>query len=164
MITTQNSTIISSHGTTEVRLDSATRHHSLHARVSFCTGDVIALFHAANIQRQASFLTIQLGPDQHITLKPDCLQFVNHSCSPNTFFDTATMQFISLQEVSAGEELCFFYPSTEWDMAQPFQCMCRSSNCLHEIRGAAHLPVDVLCRYRLTPFIINQLNTKSIAV
>lgn len=24
-----------------------------------------------------------------------------------------------------GDELTFFYPSTEWSMAQPFDCLCK---------------------------------------
>lgn len=41
--------------------------------------------------------------------------------------------------LKAGEELTFFYPSTEWDMDQGFNCFCGSENCLGYIGGAKHM-------------------------
>jgi hypothetical protein len=38
--------------------------------------------------------------------------------------------------------MTFFYPSTEWDMAQPFTC-CGSSNCW-VVKGAAHIRPEIL--------------------
>ncbi|KAM3555798.1 hypothetical protein MY1884_005397 [Beauveria asiatica] len=35
-----------------------------------------------------------------------------------------------------GDELTFFYPSTEWEMAQPFQCLCGTPTCRGTIDGA----------------------------
>lgn len=34
----------------------------------------------------------------------------------------------------------FFYPSTEWKMAQPFQCQCNTPSCRGTIGGASQLP------------------------
>lgn len=34
----------------------------------------------------------------------------------------------------------FFYPSTEWEMAQPFQCQCNTASCRGTIGGASQLP------------------------
>lgn len=56
----------------------------------------------------------------------------NHSCSPNTAFEIsasipeADWAFVALAEIKAGEEFTFFYPSTEWEMDQPFECQCGS--------------------------------------
>nr|POE81221.1 hypothetical protein CFP56_78529 [Quercus suber] len=52
-----------------------------------------------------------------------------------------------------GEDVTFFYPSSEWDMQQPFQCNCGSSKCVGEIKGAKYLSKDVLDRYWLNPHI-----------
>ena len=38
-----------------------------------------------------------------------------------------------------GDKLTFFYPSTEWTMAQPFECRCGSAGCLGVIRGAGEM-------------------------
>ena len=157
MTTTQKSLLISSHEVAIVRFDPISKHHSLHAAVGFQQGELIIAFHAGCKQSLPSYLTVQTDLHQHITLKPDFLQYVNHSCDPNVFFDTSNMQFRSLKNISPGEELCFFYPSTEWDMAQPFTCKCNTPNCLKEIKGAAFLPQEILLKYQLTDFIHRQL-------
>jgi hypothetical protein len=152
--------VISSHGFAEVREDSVSLAKSLHSTVSFSSGDVICLFGAAAILRTPTYLTVQTGIDEHIHLKPEFLKFTNHSCDPNVFFNTAAMEFVALKDINPGDEFTFFYPSTEWDMAQPFECACGSSSCLKHISGAAHMNREVLKRYRLTTFIEQQLAIK----
>ena len=50
-------------------------------------------------------------------------------------------------------ELVYFYPSTEWHMAQPFFCACGASDCLGRIDGAARLTDAQLAPYALSPFV-----------
>jgi len=87
----------------------------------------------------ATYLTIQLDEKEHISILPEYLRYTNHSCSPNIFFDTTSLEVICVRPVKVGEEMTFFYPSSEWDMAQPFDCCCGSSDCLGTIQGAKHL-------------------------
>ncbi|VDB93002.1 Bgt-4417-2, partial [Blumeria graminis f. sp. tritici] len=47
--------------------------------------------------------------------------------------------FTGPQGLTPGQELTFFYPSTEWSMDQPFDCDCRSQDCLGRISGARFL-------------------------
>ncbi len=149
--------IISRQEIAEVRFDTNTNHYSLYAVSLFNKGEIITSFGTATTQKSATYLTVQTGPETHITLTPDFLQFVNHSCDPNVFFDTASMQLICLNPIKAGDELCFFYPSAEWKMAQPFVCNCGSTNCLKFIDGAAYLNYETLAKYRLTNFILQQI-------
>lgn len=149
----QSCTIISAHGNTAVWEDSANGQRSLHAAIAIEAGSSIADFQAAAIMHTPSYLTVQKDDDEHIHLTPAHLQYVNHSCAPNAFFDTTYMLLIALKAIAAGEEITFFYPSSEWDMAQSFSCRCGSEQCLGEIKGAAHLPADVLIRYHLTDYI-----------
>ncbi|MES2890454.1 MAG: SET domain-containing protein-lysine N-methyltransferase [Bacteroidota bacterium] len=160
MTTSENSTMMCAYAFAAVRFDSATNHHSLHATSRFEKDTVIVPFKAASTQPVASYLTVQIDLQKHITLQPTILQFVNHSCEPNVFFNTSTMEFTSLRSIAQGDELCFFYPSTEWDMAQPFECFCGRPNCLKEIKGAAYLPPEILMKYKLTDFILRELNTR----
>jgi hypothetical protein len=153
--------VVSQHKFTDVWLDTSTNQQSLHATVSFNPGDIIADFHAGTTQNHATYLTVQTGPDKHITLQPEFLQYINHSCKPNVFFDTTAMKLICLTPLQPGDELFFFYPSTEWNMAQPFVCNCGNDNCLQLINGAAHLSQETLSKYRLTDFIQKQLKYKS---
>lgn len=38
----------------------------------------------------------------------------------------------------------FFYPSTEWNMAQPFECFCGKPTCKKVITGAKDMPSQLL--------------------
>jgi hypothetical protein len=152
--------VVGSHGFAEVREDSTSLAKSLHSIISFSQGEIICSFSAAAILRTPTYLTVQTGVDEHIHLKPEFLKFANHSCDPNVFFDTASMIFVALKDIRPGDEFCFFYPSTEWDMAQPFDCVCGASCCLKHISGSAHMDPEALKQYRLTTFIQQQLAAK----
>jgi hypothetical protein len=153
--------MISKHGFADIMQNTATGEKSLHATRFFDAGDVISDFAAAQIFDTPNYLTVQTGDNKHIMLHPEFLQYINHSCSPNVFFDTASMQVIALKEVQPGDELLFFYPSTEWDMAQPFDCFCGTSQCLHRIQGAAHLSDEEVMRYRLTSYIQQKIQNRT---
>ncbi|HMO62353.1 MAG TPA: SET domain-containing protein-lysine N-methyltransferase [Ferruginibacter sp.] len=152
--------VISRHTFLEVRLNISTNQQSLHSLAVFNPGDVIMPFSAGSTHSIPTYLTVQTGINKHITLSPEYLQYINHSCSPNVFFDTHHMQLICLQQLQPEDELRFFYPSTEWDMAQPFVCNCGSSECLQLINGAAHLSTETLSKYRLSHFITTTLKQK----
>jgi hypothetical protein len=68
------------------------------------------------------------------------------------------MEFIALKHIRPGDEFTFFYPSTEWEMAQPFNCHCGTAKCIGTIRGASSLAIDTLSRYKLTDYIRSKLN------
>ena len=46
--------------------------------------------------------------------------------------------------IKSGDPITFFYPSTEWDMARPFDCFCGSENCLKIIKGAKYISEEQL--------------------
>lgn len=159
-ITTPSCEVISNHIFANVLLNNQTKQKALFAAVSFEAGDVITKISAHTIQSYATYLTIQTAADRHITLFPEFLQYVNHSCAPNVFFNTSTMQLICIQHLRPGDEFTFFYPSTEWEMAQPFVCNCGHAACLQLINGASHLSVETLSKYKLTDFIKEQVRQK----
>jgi hypothetical protein len=136
-------------------------HRSLIALNNWGAYEAIESFSAAAVYITPNYLTIQVSENEHISLSPTYLQFVNHSCQPNAFFDTDAMKLISLVPIAASEEITFFYPSSEWEMGQPFECHCRQSNCLHQIKGAKYLSDDILKQYRLTGFIQRMLSLRS---
>lgn len=144
----------------DVIKNNSTGQQQLSASKAFAAGEVICDFGAGEITDTATYLTVQLGVDRHITLKPDFLQYINHGCDPNLFFDTTTMKLVALKPIAAGDEFRFFYPSTEWEMAQPFLCQCGAANCLQLIQGASFLSTETLSQYRLTDFIQQQLLQK----
>ncbi|KAK3493347.1 hypothetical protein B0T13DRAFT_49189 [Neurospora crassa] len=83
-----------------------------------------------------TYATVQCGRDKHLDLNSDLL-YINHSCEPSLIFDTGNMNVIAGPKgIQIGEELTFFYPSTEWTMAQPFDCLCAKPTCRGRISGA----------------------------
>jgi len=159
-VTAPSFEVIIKHGFAEVLLNKDTNQKALFASVNFAPGDIICTFSAASTQSFATYLTVQTGIDRHITLSPAFIQYINHSCTPTVFFNTSSMELVCLQAMQPGDEFTFFYPSTEWEMAQPFVCNCGSAACLQLINGASHLSVETLSKYKLTDFIRQQVKQK----
>lgn len=151
--TTISTIVISNHGFAEKLLQPENNHHLLVSTRAYQPGDVISAFGSSEIHKQPSKYTVQVAEDKHIILSPEFLQYINHSCNPNVFFNTTTMELTALQSIAPGDEFTFFYPSTEWDMAEPFNCLCGTAQCLGVIKGAKNIAADVLDTYQLTDFI-----------
>ncbi|NET70027.1 MAG: SET domain-containing protein [Sphaerospermopsis sp. SIO1G2] len=130
---------------------------SLHSRVEILPGDTIAKIGIRKYVENPNYLSLQISDKQHILLSPEYLQYINHSCDPNIFFDTTEMVVRCLEKINIGEAITFFYPSTEWSMEQGFNCLCGSKRCLREIKGAAYLSEDIIKRYQFNQHIISKL-------
>ena len=85
---------------------------------------------------------------------------VNSSPTLIRFFDTTSMNFVTLKRIKVGEEFTFFYPSAEWSMDQSFQCNCGTANCIGKIKGAKYLSDASIKNYRFTDFIQEKLRTR----
>lgn len=117
----------------------------------FGRGDIVCAIPCTARHDRPARYTVQVDETTHIEVGP--LTSLNHSCEPNIFLDTSRMLVIAARDLAAHEELTFFYPSTEWDMAAPFDCTCGSARCLGTIRGARHVPSDILAGYFVNPHI-----------
>ena len=164
MITATNPSyrVVSDHQFAVVRQNIVNNQKAFFAQRPYQPGEVIADFSAGRILAEPTYLTVQVDTDKHIMLQPEHLQYINHSCDPNVFFDTHSMEIVALKDIAEGDEMTFFYPSTEWDMAHPFECLCGSDKCLKFISGAAHMPAIKMNGYRLTRFIQQQMNLKMV--
>jgi SET domain len=151
--TTISTIIISIHDFAKKLLQPETNHHLLISTKSYQAGDIITTFSASEIHDTPSKYTVQVADDKHIILSPEFLQYINHSCNPNVFFNTSTMELTALRSIAPGHEFTFFYPSTEWDMADPFNCLCGSATCLGVIKGAKNMAAAILSNYKLTNYI-----------
>ena len=138
------------------------RQHKLVSSKPIETGGVVASFRARAEHDEPSWLTVQVSEHVHIVLDPDILASLNHSCDPNVFLDVEAMRLVALRPISEGDELTFFYPSTEWDMAEPFECGCGSPECIGRIAGARETPLHALARYRLNPHIVRLIGASVI--
>jgi hypothetical protein len=144
----------------EIRTNLVKKHRSLYARKKFRANQLITEFNWTEIHDSPNYLTVQVGDNEHIELSPEYLECINHSCDPNSFFDTSSKKLIALKAIAPGEEITFFYPSTEWDMDQIFQCHCNCSNCLGIIKGAKYLDDATARNYRFTDFIRQKLESR----
>ncbi|GAA5822002.1 hypothetical protein JCM3770_001628 [Rhodotorula araucariae] len=110
------------------------------------------------------------GTRRHIELNSDLL-YVNHSCDPNVVFDVngreaedgeedpsgawaGRWKVRAERDIAQGEILTFAYFSTEWDMDQPFHCLCKTARCLGTIQGAKHIEQSVLDGYFINDHIL----------
>ncbi|KAH6997172.1 hypothetical protein EDB80DRAFT_727202 [Ilyonectria destructans] len=85
---------------------------------------------------EPTYATVQTGRDTHLNLNSDLL-YINHSCEPSLHFDVGNLNvLVGPKGLKVGDELTFFYPSTEWSMAQPFDCLCNTPTCRGRIAGA----------------------------
>jgi hypothetical protein len=155
--------------------------NSLRAKVDLKAGQLIAYITTHTPQKAPAWSSVQTGPNSHIELNSPML-YINHSCSPNVEFrmvspdadgnyPSASAYPIREGEPAPvsgdygvagelrGEDLSFFYPSTEWDMGKPFKCLCDAPKdvCLGEISGAKAVDREVLKKYQVNPHILKML-------
>ena len=83
---------------------------------------------AVNIKRVAM---VEFGDGRALdaSVHPNELRYVNHSCSPNTYFRVCynQVEFYSLKEIKEGEELTCNYGPTHHD--GKLKCNCGAKNC-----------------------------------
>lgn len=130
------------------------------ARRHFSKGEIICPLTWAGRKSEPTRWTIQCGLDEHAEILPIELRYVNHSCNPNVFFDVDKNELRALHDIAPGEELRYFYPSTEWEMDEPFDCKCGEAQCCGRIEGASRMPPEVLKRYELSSLIIKKLQSR----
>jgi hypothetical protein len=139
-----------------LRVDTfANGQRSATALVSAKPGDVLCSYDGVREERNR--YTVQVSETEHLLVEPEELRFINHGCDPNVIFDVERMTLRALRDIAPGDELVYFYPATEWSMAEPFDCFCKSDACLTRIQGAKHLTPEVRAKYELSPHILAQL-------
>jgi hypothetical protein len=110
---------------------------------------------------EATYRTIQVGERAH--LEGSLLAFMNHSCRPSAVVVTQELAIRAWTDLEIGEEVTFFYPSTEWDMVRPFECLCKAPNCMGHVSGAKHVSLGLLSCYFINPHI-RKLATYALAL
>ena len=116
---------------------------SLITKQVYKKGDVICDIPTEKLFDKANRYTVQIGRDRHTEVGK----------LSNVILDTEHLQMVARRDIEQGEELSFFYPSTEWEMDAPFICLCGSSNCIHVVAGARFLPLSTLENHYLNRHI-----------
>jgi hypothetical protein len=144
-----NNKMVSTMETLAIRTENKFR--TLITKQVYKKGEVICSMPSENIADKPTRYTVQIGKDRHTHVGK--LAALNHSCDPNVILDTERMVMIARRDIEKGEELSFFYPSTEWEMQAPFICLCGATNCIHVVAGARFLPLSTLEMQYLSPHI-----------
>ncbi|KAH8811553.1 hypothetical protein F5884DRAFT_279801 [Xylogone sp. PMI_703] len=120
-------------------------------------------FPPCTVANEATYATVQMSKDAHLSLNSD-LVYINHSCDPSLIFDMPSMSILAgAKGLTPGQELTFFYPSTEWSMAQGFDCFCGSEQCRGRISGAKDMSNEQLKGYWINPHIRDLLEERDSA-
>jgi SET domain-containing protein len=122
---------------------------SLVARTPFRRGELILPLTGTLSSR--SYRTIQIDVRRH--LDDALMAFMNHSCRPTSIVQAQALGVRTAVDLKEGDEITFFYPSTEWDMVRPFECLCGARECIGFIAGAQHLSIEILRRYFINAHI-----------
>lgn len=145
--------IATSYVALEIVQDADLRGKRVITTLSVSAGDVIAQIIGHREVPVPNRFSVQVGTDRHIDGLRE-LTYLNHSCAPNVFVNTTELTVIALRPIAMGEELSFFYPSTEWRMAEPFDCLCGTTECVGQIAGAEPLSQITLSRFRINDHIL----------
>ena len=83
--------------------------------------------------------------------------YTNHSCSPNS--SVRGRELVAICPITSGDEITFDYETTEWDMAEPFHCLCGSPDCRKVIKGFKHLggPTRLKLRTSLSDYLQQEI-------
>ena len=123
-------------------IKSENKFRSLITKQAYKKGEVICEIPKEKVVNKPDRFTVQIGRTEHTNVGK--LAALNHSCDPNVILDTTKLQMVARRDIEKGEELSFFYPSTEWEMDAPFICLCGSTNCIHVVAGSRFLPLSTL--------------------
>ena len=86
---------------------------SLFSSKAYKKGESICSFGAALTLDFPNQKTIQIGDKKHIHLDPDILQYTNHHCDPNVFYNTNTMQVECIKEIEKRDIPAIDEPDSE---------------------------------------------------
>ncbi len=136
-------------------------HYTVAATKEIKKGELIFKLQGA-ISTVADKYSIQLGKDKHLfPLSENPLDdsstfmFLNHSCSPNSYFNLGEDKLIALKNILVDEEINYHYCTTEYEISKPFTCHCGSNNCLREIKGYKYLSESI--KYSLALYTATHL-------
>lgn len=63
--------------------------------------------------------SIQINENTHVNVNAP-LAFINHSCTPNIVVEEKKIK--AIKSIEPGDEICFDYNQSEFDLANKFEC------------------------------------------
>lgn len=141
----------------------AGEYHLVATRV-FDAGERMFYMEGEPVRRPTRY-SVQIAEDLHLdivsgttaegSLDSYYWRFLNHSCEPNAYIQGRDV--FALRKIAPREGVTFNYNTTEYNLAEPFDCRCGSVHCLGTIRGFKHLPESK--RRQIEPFLASHLRS-----
>lgn len=103
-------------------------------------GDIIVQSSEEEVQDHRTWRTLQLAQNRH--LRNEFLNFVDHSCAPNALLDVDKLALVAIRDIAIGDPVTFFYPGSEVELSQSFDCHCGSDECIKQVNGGFYLKRD----------------------
>jgi SET domain-containing protein len=107
--------------------------------------------------------SVQIDENLHVDLReePDLdelldsyfWRFMNHSCDPNAAI--RGREVVAIRRIEPWEQITFDYNTTEFEMAEPFDCRCGTDRGVGQVAGFRLL--DRHARERLRPLLADHL-------
>lgn len=112
-------------------------YHGLATTTPIWGGQVVANLDDLPETTERDRFSIQVGVNLHVDTTDSPTRYLNHSCDPN--LEIVGREVRARRNIVAHDELTFNYLTTEWDMAEPFECSCGAPDCRKTIRGYRYL-------------------------
>lgn len=120
------------------------------SKVNLPAGSLFSPITTHYLVPETTWSTVQINRTQHIELN-SALLYINHSCQPSLEIDTARMEVRVARDrdLKVGDDLTYFYPSSEWKSPRPFKCLCGSPEdvCIDWQKGSHNLSKETLEKY-----------------
>ena len=143
---------------------------SVNSRVARPRGSHLCYVTAHYTVPEATWSSIQTSRTDHAELNSG-LVYMNHSCAPTVELEVyppdaqghypngmaAEVRVARDSDLEVGDEITFFYPSTEWASPRPFQCMCgtEGKGCIGLQRGSSYLSKKQLDKYFINKHVVD---------
>lgn len=88
---------------------------------------------------------LQISIHEYVLLQPPVL-YANHSCEPNCGFNEH-YQFITVKDISKGEELVWDYSTSMFEHNWTMKCQCGKEQCRSIVRDFDLLPPEIQSKY-----------------
>jgi hypothetical protein len=119
--------------------------------------------------------SVQTGKQSHIEFD-SALVYMNHSCAPTVEIEVFSpddrglyvdgrageVRVVKGRDLKEGDELVWFYPSTEFISPRPFECRCGAGEgaCISMQRGACYVDPEFLTKHFLNQHIYELLEER----
>jgi hypothetical protein len=102
--------------------------------ISFKEGDLICKGTGFFLNTQ-TLHSLQYQEDKVYIHDPFFIGKVLHSCDSNSYLDVNTFSLYAKRDIKVFETLTIYYPETEAELYQEFDCTCGSDKCIKYVTG-----------------------------